>query len=121
MLSKASLFLAAATAHSHTFSPSQSARHSVCVALVWFPLHQGGGPKKETQYGQVRVQPGKRNTVIRVLLFRPRPGSCYLWCLAFHLTFVFALLPRKWPLSPTVHLSGRKATLLLLSWILSDD
>lgn len=47
MLSKASLFLAAAAAHSHTFSPSQSAHHSVCVALVWFPLHQGGGPKRK--------------------------------------------------------------------------
>ncbi|TNM86901.1 hypothetical protein fugu_007131 [Takifugu bimaculatus] len=30
-------------------------------------------------------------------------------------------LRRKWSLSATVHLSGRKATLLLFSWILSDD
>lgn len=47
MLSKASLFSAAAAAHSHTFSASQSARHRVCVALVWFPLHQGGGLKRK--------------------------------------------------------------------------
>lgn len=47
MLSKASLF-SAAVPHSHESSTSQSSRHTVCVSLVWFPLHQGGGPKGNT-------------------------------------------------------------------------
>lgn len=47
MLSNASLFSAAA-AHSHEFPTSQSARRSVCVSLVWFPSHQGGGPNGNT-------------------------------------------------------------------------
>lgn len=44
MLSKASLFSARA-AHSHEFSKLQSACWHIFVSLVWFPLHQGGGPK----------------------------------------------------------------------------
>lgn len=99
-----------------TIGPSQ---RLCCSCLV--SIAPGWRSKKETQYDRVRVQPGKRNAVSRVLLFRPSPGSCHLWSCAFHLTWVFALLPRKWSLSATVLLSGRKATLLLFSWILSDD
>lgn len=98
---------------------TQSARHNVCVALVWFPLHQGGGPKRKHNMTGSGFQPGKRNTVNCVLVFRPE--SCHRWCCVFHLTCGLGLLPRKWSLSATVHLSGWKAALLLLSWILAYD
>lgn len=74
--------------HSHESSTSQSGRHSVCVSLVWLPLHQGGGAEGNTIWPVQGSAWKEKYSKSCPCFFCLKPEICHLWCCIFHLTFL---------------------------------